>query len=274
MSATKRRLQLQARKRTEEKRRIEQMKRDFKLTEAPDPDAVVLDAEPPRRWGKFLLGLLLAPVCLLALLILFDLLFHATVKNSFLKSEGFWFFGSGCVSWYLLGWLHSRPTLLYVFAHEMTHAITARLSGARVHRVHVDEEGGFVETDKTGVFITLSPYMVPFYTVVVFALYALISLFVNMEHEMQWPIPGLEWTLRMKWVWIFYFFVGLTWCFHLTFTMDVLRTEQTDLLHNGEFFSIMVIFLANLAVIGVLFVSASPTVGWADVWKAVTDAVS
>jgi hypothetical protein len=194
-----------------------------------------------------------------------ELLFDATVARGFWRSEGFWFFAFGSLFWLSLGWVNLQPGVAYVFAHEMTHAITARLSGGRVHDMHVDSSGGYVETDASNTLVTLSPYMVPFYTVVVVALYGLFGLFLDMHHLVLVPLGGL--TFAFKGVWIYYWLVGLTWCFHITFTLQVLRTEQSDLKLNGEFFSIMLIFLANLALLGALFISASPTVGWQDVWQ-------
>ncbi len=232
-----------------------------------DPEFDPMAIPPTGRKRKFALGLVLVPVCIIAVFTLFELFFQATVDGQFWKSEGFWFFGSGCLLWLVLGWMKMQPAWLYVFAHEFTHVIAARLSGGRVHAMHVSDEGGYIETDKTNVLITLSPYLVPLYTVVVFAIYGLLSAFVDTHQDVMWTIPILDVTFWIRWAWPIYFFVGLTWCFHFTFTLEVLRTEQSDLAHNGEFFSIILIFLTNLAIVGALFVAASPTVGWADVWE-------
>lgn len=228
--------------------------------------SVELDDET-ESWKKrkVLMGLILLPICMVALVTFTELFFRATVKGAFWRTEGFWFFAFGCLFWLSLGLAKIQPAVLYVFAHEMTHAITARLSGGKIHGMHVSETGGYVETDKTNTFITLSPYLVPFYTVVVFALYGLLCLFTDMQAKISVDILG--WTLLWKWAWIFYWFVGATWCFHITFTLEVLRTEQSDLRLNGEFFSMMLIFLANLAIVGAFFILASPTVGVADVWR-------
>lgn len=225
--------------------------------------------EPPPEWRKrkLVLGLLLLPVCVIAGVTVFELFFRATVDGKFWKTEGFWFFAFGGALWMVMGLAKVQPAWLYVFAHEFTHAITARLSGGKVHAMHVSADGGFIETDKTNWFITLSPYLVPLYTVVVFALYGLLSAFVNLHHPLVFTVPLLGWTMWVKGVWAVYFLVGLTWCFHLTFTIEVLRTEQSDLRQNGEFFSLMLIFVVNLAVIAALFIAASPTVGWVDVWN-------
>lgn len=239
-----------------------------------DDDGV--DMEPPPAWRKrkALAGFILLPVCIVAFVTFLELFFRATVDGMFWKSEGFWFFAFGCALWFVLGWLRMQPAWLYVFAHEFTHALTARLSGGRVHAMHVSDDGGYIETDKTSMLITLSPYLIPLYTVLVFALYGLLSLVTDMHRNVIFTVPLAGWTVWMKWVWCIYFLVGLTWCFHLTFTLEVLRTEQSDLRHNGEFFSIMLIFVANLALVGALFIVASPTVGWADVWNDASGLVS
>jgi hypothetical protein len=225
--------------------------------------------EPPPEWRKrkLLLGMILLPVCVIAAATLFELFFHATVDGKFWKTEGFWFFAFGGALWMVMGWARVQPAWLYVFAHEFTHALTARLSGGKVHAMHVAAEGGYIETDKSNWFITLSPYLVPLYTVVVFALYGLLGALVDMHREVVFTVPLLGWAMWLKWVWCVYFLVGLTWCFHLTFTVEVLHTEQSDLRQNGEFFSIILIFMANLALVGALFIAASPTVGWGDVWS-------
>jgi hypothetical protein len=147
----------------------------------------------------------------------------------------------------------------------MTHLITAKMSGGKIHDWHVGADHGYVETDKTGVWITLSPYLVPLYTLVVFALYGVVQIFTDL-HQLH-VVHASALTLSFRWAWIFYFLTGATICFHVTFTMETLRTEQSDLRHNGEFFSMMIIFLGNLTVLCTLFVIASPTVGLHDVWN-------
>ena len=77
-----------------------------------------------------------------------------------------------------------------------------------------------------------------------------------------------KWTLHYKWVWVMYASVGFTWSYHLTFTVITIHAEQGDLTRNGEFFSLMLIFIFNIALIAALFVAASPAVGFADVGRA------
>ena len=56
--------------------------------------------------------------------------------------------------------------------------------------------------------------------------------------------------------------IGATWAFDFTFTCWMIPKQQTDLLLHGTFFSLVVIYLANLAVLAVLLVAACPQVTW------------
>jgi hypothetical protein len=253
--------------------RLKERLADVSRRDEGDPRRTVPRVPQPWRRRKLVLALLLVPVCLLASISFFELFFHATVRGEFWREEGFWFFSFGCLFWLSLGWFRVRPQVPYVFAHEFTHLLTAKLSGGKIHGWEVSEHGGFVETDKTSALITLSPYLVPLYTMMVFAFYGLIGLLADLHQLHEWHV--FSWVLNFKWAWVFYLLAGATWCFHLTFTIEILGTEQSDLLHNGEFFSIVVIFLGNLAILGTLFISASPTVGWKDVardaWHLLTN---
>lgn len=254
-------LNLRTRRRRSE--RVPQVRRRDQVSE---PEMVPSVGEyRPWRKHKLALGLILAPLCLIALVIFSELLFRATVRGAFWKEEGFIFFMCGCAFWLFLGWIKMQPRLPYVFAHELTHVITAWMSGGKIHHWHVAEDHGYVETDKTSVWITLSPYMVPLYTLAVFALYGVLQIFTNLHAPHEWHIGS--WVLAFRWAWVFYFLAGATMCFHATFTLEVLATEQSDLRHNGEFFSMMIIFLGNLTVLCTLFVMASPTVGLHDIWN-------
>jgi hypothetical protein len=65
----------------------------------------------------------------------------------------------------------------------------------------------------------------------------------------------------MRPVWIFYALLGLSWWFHITYTLKTVIARQSDLERNGEFFSMLLIFLINVALIVGLFLAASPSPG-------------
>ena len=131
----------------------------------------------------------------------------------------------------LVGWfVFPKPVRAYVLGHELTHAFFALLSGARVKRLRVGSEGGSVQVSKSNVLVTLSPYFVPFYTVLVILAALVVRVLLG----------------RLPCVDAWSFLVGVTWCFHCCFTVQSLMQRQTDIEEYGHIFSWTVIFLANV----------------------------
>ena len=145
------------------------------------------------------------------------------------------------------GWLGlylcvMRPTHAYVWAHELTHALWGLLFFARIHSIRVKPTGGAVALSKTNIWIALSPYFFPFYTMVVLLLRGIIALWIPMDpYELIWL-----------------FLVGFTWGFHFTFTVQTLLIRQPDIVDNGRVFSLVLIYLLNLAGICLWVVFTTP----------------
>ncbi|MCC7300261.1 MAG: hypothetical protein IT583_04205, partial [Verrucomicrobia bacterium] len=54
--------------------------------------------------------------------------------------------------------------------------------------------------------------------------------------------------------------VGLTWGFHVTFTVYMLSQHQPDIQENGRIFSYAIIYLANLFIVALwIIVIGTPT---------------
>ena len=181
---------------------------------------------------------------------------RAALEGTFWKTSELWFFGIGVVMWLVLFFgLRGRAMLwLYVAGHELTHAIFVLLSGGNVGGVHVSPEGGHVLTNKSNLMIVLSPYFVPFYTVIAIAL---------------WWITGKivpEWTAARPQ--LLFAVIGFTWCFHVSFTVWMITRDQPDLDHYGRLFSIALIILVNLTLISGLLIAASPEVALGDFARA------
>jgi len=150
----------------------------------------------------------------------------------------------------MLGWFFSKLAqpfflYLYVFGHELTHAAFVKLYGGKVLEIEWGADGGYVTTDKSNWVISLSPYFVPFWSVVTVILYVVASFF--------WEIPPAG-------ILVFYATMGATWTFHLAWTLWMIPRDQPDLSDNGTFLSLVLIYFGNLVVlIGLLcFSSASP----------------
>jgi len=179
------------------------------------------------RFFRLVAGLALIPLCVAMTLALLDLL--RGLAGGLFSPEVLWL-GIGYTLWLVLWFVMPQPARAYVMAHELTHALWALLFGARIRKMKVTAKGGSVSLSKTNLLITLAPYFFPFYTVLVLLLRWLVGSFVQ-------PVP-------LPYVWLF--LVGLTWGFHLCFTVQSLLTRQPDILEYGRILSYAVIYIFNM----------------------------
>ncbi len=178
---------------------------------------------------KFLVGLALLPFCVAISRTLWRLLL--TVQPGSLQQvpRTTWGLAIGFGIWIFAFFCMSRPIRTYVFGHELTHAIWAWAMGARVARFKVSQRGGSVALDRSNFLIALAPYFFPIYTIGVMLLYGALALFLDLQAYAPF------------WMGM----VGLTWAFHLTFTVSMLLQHQPDIVENGRLFSYTVIYLCN-----------------------------
>jgi len=190
----------------------------------------------PKKILHIILAIVFLPVCFVAIYTLYEEICSISVLS---KSQLYFFYG--CISYLVFHTIVFKPEKLYVFGHEMMHAIVAILSGGRVTSFNVSKSGGSVTTTKSNILISLAPYLFPFYTILVSIAYFillhvknafLVSLFLNRP---------------------FLFVLGLTLTFHIVLTIDVLKIRQTDLLGAGYIFSIELIFFINILIIAFIF---------------------
>jgi hypothetical protein len=198
----------------------------------------------PKRWVKLIVGIFLVPPAWVLTQTFFTAFARTTVRDSFWITEEFWFFALGVVLWLVVFFGLPRPQWLYVFGHELTHAIWVMLLGGRVHRFRVGSEGGHVLADRTNTWIALAPYFFPIYSVAAIAVYGIFGLFLDVT-----PYRSL-----------LYAAIGVTWAMHLSFTCWIIPKGQPDLHYGGTFFSLMVIYVLNLALLAALLIVASPQV--------------
>jgi hypothetical protein len=188
-----------------------------------------------KRLTKFFLGLLLIPAAVAVTLTLVDLFLKLPAGRGGIPTA-FWWFAGGFAFWMILWFVLPRPARSYVLAHELTHALCGWFFGARWSKLRVTAEGGSVNLTKTNVWITLAPYFFPFYTMIAVIVQITLRIFVpdTAHYEPFW--------LAM---------IGLTWAFHVTFTLSVLMNRQPDVQEHGRIFSWTLIYLLNLLGISI-----------------------
>lgn len=191
---------------------------------------------------KFLLGLLLLPLAWVVVSATARLVAQLQPEELGAHPHSAAWLGGGFLLWLFLFATMPRPMRTYVLGHELTHAFWALLMGARVSRLRVSAHGGSVTVSKTNWIITLAPYFFPFYSVLLLALVLVLGFFLDLR-----PYEPLVLAL-----------LGLTYAFHVTFTISMLTHRQPDIQEHGRLFSYVVIVLLNTLALGGWIVAAAP----------------
>ena len=202
----------------------------------------------PTRWVKFVVAVFLLPICAALSQTFFTAFARATLAQHLWTGEEFWFFSLGAILWVIAFFGLPRPVILYVFGHELTHALWVWLMGGRVSRFRVGPEGGHIVTNRTNFWIALAPYVFPLYSILAILIYGGLSLFYDVQ-----PYGRL-----------LYAIIGVTWAFHFTFTCWMIPKNQSDLSDHGTFFSLVVIYVANLILLCGMLIIASTQISFAS----------
>jgi len=182
---------------------------------------------------KVLLGIFTLPVCVGVSTSLYEHLSRVQIIAYYQQK---WFM-AGIIAYLVVHAVIFKPSYLYVLSHELMHAIAALLSGGRVRSIKVSSRGGSTAVTKSNIFIALSPYLIPFYTIIIAAVWFGIKFFTKSEVCYEF----------------FLFAIGFTLTFHIVLTIDFLKIKQTDLLHAGYFFSICLIYIVNVIILAAIF---------------------
>lgn len=192
------------------------------------------------RLAKFLVGLLLLPLAAAltmtfgrAILILAESPARLPMLPAFACV-------AGIAIWAII-WLFLPPmTRTYILGHELTHALWTVLFGGKASGLKISDTGGSVRVSKNNAWVTLAPYFFPLYTFLVALLWLLSA----------WLFPAVK-----PYAAIFLFWIGLTWSFHITFTLRFLAYNQPDIREHGRLFSYVLIYVLNLVSIGAALIA-------------------
>lgn len=167
----------------------------------------------------------------------------ADVENvMFWMRTPIWYSMMGALTFFVIALMGiSRRTwlLLYIIGHELTHAVAILLCGGKIKGMSISTtNGSYVLTNKTNIFIALSPYFVPFWMLIWMALVWGMNRLSPFDTYLQWFYAGF----------------GFWWVYHLFWTAySIVQERQPDLFDNELIFSLLIIVLLNfLLLIGIL----------------------
>lgn len=206
------------------------------------------------KWAKTIIAILLLPFCIGAVQALFKVLAQTGQADTIWVATA-----GGAACWLVVFLLLPKPMRIYVFGHELTHALWTWAFGGKVKKFKATSDGGHVVVTKNNFMIALAPYFFPLYVVLV------VGCFV-MGH-LLWG-----WTRYLVW---FHLLVGAAYAFHITLTSHILQTRQSDITSQGYFFSAVIIFLGNIGVllIGVPLLTKVPVLSSLGWWMTESGAV-
>ncbi|MBE6418438.1 MAG: hypothetical protein E7033_08260 [Akkermansiaceae bacterium] len=149
-----------------------------------------------------------------------------------------WYTLLGALVYTVLTLMHIKRvvfTYIYVLGHELTHAIAILLCGGKISEFRVTAtQGGHVTSNKSNIFISLSPYFVPLWMIVWMLLVWSINLINPFSTYEEWFYAGF----------------GFWWAFHLFWTpYEIIIVKQPDIFNNGLVFSLLIILCINFLLI-------------------------
>jgi len=150
----------------------------------------------------------------------------------------------------------SRPLMVYVFGHELTHWLAAKVFLRRTGAFHAGAAGGSVAVERPNIWIALAPYFFPVYTVIWIGLYGAYCFWRRAAGPAEWAVRTA------------YAGVGATYAFHVVLTAYALLRGQRDLRLYGRVLSLSFIFFCNvlLVFLGLVLVSRQYAAAVALVW--------
>jgi hypothetical protein len=140
---------------------------------------------------------------------------------------------TGVACWLVVYLMLPKPMRVYVFGHELTHALWTWVLGGEVKRFKASARGGHVVVSKSSFIIALAPYFFP--------IYAMLVVLVFCTGHWIW-----RWNRYLVW---FHLLLGAAYAFHLTLTWHILKTRQSDITEQGYLFSAVVIWLGNASIL-------------------------
>lgn len=220
--------------------------RHIRATLAHDPIFEEISLGLGVRFLRWIMALLMLPMCFITTWTLFSEFSQEAQQQRFWLSRETWFFTLGAILMaiaFYSGILRRAFLYLYVLGHELTHAFFVIFHLGKVTEMKVSTDGGYIATNKSNILIALSPYIFPFWSVTLISLYGILAWCITLPKDSEI---------------IFYSCLGMSWTFHLCWTLWMIPRDQPDLKENDTFFSLVFIYFANILTLSMMLCAASP----------------
>jgi len=158
-----------------------------------------------------------------------------------LSSSEIWFL-AGFVIFFAVFLIKSTPSKVYVFGHELTHAFWTILFRGKIKEINVSSKNGSVVATKSNFLISLAPYFFPVYTFLIIFIFYILAFFLPVSKYIEW----------------LFFFVGISYSFHIFLNFESLSTGQSDVKKTGKIFSYIVIAILNIIIAVVVLKFITP----------------
>lgn len=208
----------------------------------------------PRRTLRGIIWRFLASLVLIPLVAAMVVTFPAFMK---LEIGALWWKGgpravataflAGTAVYILLHIFLHRPITAYVFAHELTHALWARLTGHKVKKIKVGKGSGQTITEGSNWLVRLAPYCFPLYTL----------LLIGAWFGLQYCYPPMN-----RYHVVLFAGIGFSYAFHVLLTLHFLKVGQSDLHAEGYCFSLSLILAVNIELGAAVYAAISYKATW------------
>jgi len=159
------------------------------------------------------------------------------------REEG-WIVLAGAVVYLLMHFFLRKPERFYLWAHEFSHLVLAKLFFRKIHQFNISSRsGGKVVMDRTNVMIDLAPYIFPLYSVG-------IGIAASVLRNASPWVPD-----------IYLAVASFLFTMHLLFSAEGFLAGQPDLRRSGRVFSAAIVLLFLLLWIPCLM-APGVTAGW------------
>lgn len=141
----------------------------------------------------------------------------------------------------LLNFYTTIPKRLYIFFHELSHAIAAVFFSAKIFEFKVTKEEGYIKSDKSNIVIRLSPYFLPLASYIILLIHFATLIYFRHYYNYDGTYP------------LTFFLVGFFFTTTCYYNIRLILQETSDINREQLILSFLLIFNFFFLTSSVLF---------------------